>query len=113
MIDLRDIQSLSDFQRDARAHIRHMEKTGQPSVLTVNGQAKVIIQDIASYQKLVRQAQESADLRRLQRGVADFRARRAYDAEPVLDELEVRHFGKAAGKASDKPAAKKSLCRKT
>jgi prevent-host-death family protein len=53
MIDLKQIYPLSDFQRKAKAHIARLKKTGQPSILTVNGQASVVIQEAASYQKLV------------------------------------------------------------
>ena len=53
MIDLRNICSLSDFQRNARARIERLARTRQPAVLTVNGSAKVVVQDVASYQELL------------------------------------------------------------
>jgi len=45
--------SLSDFQRNARAHIKRLNTTGQPEVLTIDGEAQVLVQDAASYQKLL------------------------------------------------------------
>lgn len=53
MINLRNIRSLSDFQRNAKEHIKRLKKTGKPEVLTVNGQAELVVQDAASYQKLL------------------------------------------------------------
>jgi len=53
MIDVRDIFSLSDFQRNARDHIRRLQRTRRPEVLTVNGKAEVIVQDARAYQRLV------------------------------------------------------------
>ncbi|HVX84515.1 MAG TPA: type II toxin-antitoxin system Phd/YefM family antitoxin [Phycisphaerae bacterium] len=48
-----DIRPLSDFQRNARSHIRRLSKTGKPEVLTVNGRASIVIQDAAAYGKLL------------------------------------------------------------
>lgn len=55
MIMVEDIQSLSEFQRNTRAHIRRLGKTRRPAVLTVNGKAKVVVQDAAAYQELLDQ----------------------------------------------------------
>jgi hypothetical protein len=43
-IDLSDIYSLSEFQRNTRDHISKLKATGNPAVLTVNGQAEVVVQ---------------------------------------------------------------------
>ena len=53
MINLKDIYSLSDFQRRTREHIRRLKKTRRPEVLTVNGRAELIVQDAVSYQELL------------------------------------------------------------
>src|SRR5919108_1657671 len=53
MIHLEDIHSLTDFQRNAKEHIQRLKETGRPEVLTVNGKAELIVQDAASYQKLL------------------------------------------------------------
>jgi len=58
MIVLGNIQSLSDFQRNTRAHIRRLGKTGKPEVLTVNGKASVVVQDAAAYQSLLDQLEQ-------------------------------------------------------
>jgi len=101
-MDLQDIQPLSDFQRNAKAHIRRTKKTGRPSILTVNGHAEVIVQDVKSYQALVAKAQEAEDIRRLRRSLEEARAGRGYDAEKALDALEVKHFGKVISRNSRK-----------
>jgi prevent-host-death family protein len=59
MIVLEDIRSLSEFQRHTRTHIRRLEKTGRPEVLTVNGKASVVVQDAAAYQKLLEELEEA------------------------------------------------------
>lgn len=53
MIDLRNIRSLSEFQRNTRQHVKRLKKTGKPEVLTINGQASLIVQSAEAYQKLL------------------------------------------------------------
>ena len=50
MINLsRDIQSLSTFKRNTNKLIAQMKETGNPIVLTVNGKAELVVQDVVSY----------------------------------------------------------------
>jgi prevent-host-death family protein len=97
---LDDIRSLTEFQRNARAHIRRLKRTGRPQILTVNGQAEIVVQDARSYQKLLDRAEEAERQERLRRGIADYRAGRVRDLDEVLDGLEARYLGRtgAAGK---------------
>jgi PHD/YefM family antitoxin component YafN of YafNO toxin-antitoxin module len=67
MINLKDICSLSDFQRNTKTHLSRLKKTGKPAVLTVNGKAELVVQDAASYQKLLEAADLSDSVRILQR----------------------------------------------
>lgn len=53
MIQLTDIHPLTGFLRDHKAHIARLASTGRPEVLTINGEARVVIQDAASYQKML------------------------------------------------------------
>ncbi len=57
-IELANIHSLSEFQRNARNHIRKLKATGKPAVLTVNGQAEVVVQSAKGYQQLLDRQKE-------------------------------------------------------
>mgnify|MGYP005849326559 FL=1 len=94
-IHLEDIQSLTEFQRTTRASIARLEKTGRAAVLTVNGQAEIVVQDARSYQRLLARAEEADRLTELRRGIADYRAGRVRGIDEALDELETRHIGQA------------------
>jgi prevent-host-death family protein len=48
-----DITSLSNFQRNTRDFLQRLRETGRPLVLTVNGHAELVVQDAASYQRLL------------------------------------------------------------
>jgi PHD/YefM family antitoxin component YafN of YafNO toxin-antitoxin module len=52
-IQLENIHSLSDFQRNTRKYVAKMKKTGEPTVLTVNGQAELVVQSAKAYQSLL------------------------------------------------------------
>ena len=52
-ISLSGIHSLSDFQRNTRDHIRKLKKSGKPAILTVNGEAEIVVQSAQAYQRLL------------------------------------------------------------
>jgi PHD/YefM family antitoxin component YafN of YafNO toxin-antitoxin module len=53
MIRPEDIASLTDFSRNAKAHIKRLKRTGRPELLTVNGKAEVVVQNASAYQRLI------------------------------------------------------------
>ena len=53
MIRPEDIGSLTDFARNAKAHLRRLKRTGRPELLTVNGKAEVVVQNASAYQRLI------------------------------------------------------------
>jgi prevent-host-death family protein len=53
MIRPEDIGSLTDFARNTKAHLRRLRRTGRPELLTVNGEAEVVVQSAAAYQRLI------------------------------------------------------------
>ena len=59
MVMLQDIRPVSEFVRDTRASIRRLGKTGRPEVLTVNGKARVVVQDAAAYERLLNELEET------------------------------------------------------
>ena len=69
MIDLANVYALSEFNRNSKIFIRKLKKSGKPAVLTVNGQAEVVIQSAEAYQKLVEDQQLLETLRGISRGL--------------------------------------------
>ena len=70
----KDIHSLSDFKRHTGEFLSGMRQSGHPLVLTINGKAELVVQDAASYQKLLDQIDELQTLEGIQRGLADVHA---------------------------------------
>jgi PHD/YefM family antitoxin component YafN of YafNO toxin-antitoxin module len=81
-IDLgKDIQSLSDFKRNTSEFVSQMQETGRPLVLTINGQAELIVQDAGAYQELLDHIEEVDAIEGIQRGLADKAAGRVISLE--------------------------------
>jgi len=53
MIRPEDITSLTDFAKNAKAHIKRLKRSGRPELLTVNGKAEVVVQNATAYQNLI------------------------------------------------------------
>ena len=51
MIRTKDIRSLTDFRQHAAEHLERLAKSGGIEVLTVNGEAKAVLQDVHSYEQ--------------------------------------------------------------
>jgi len=53
MFTISDIHPLTDFQRNAKKHVKRLKDTKKPEVLTINGKPSLVIQDAAAYAKMV------------------------------------------------------------
>jgi prevent-host-death family protein len=99
VIDLsRDIHSLSDFKRKTKAFMTRMKKSGHPVVLTVKGKAALVVQDAASYQRLLELAEQAEMMEFLQESRADVEAGRTEPALAALQRLAEQHELKRKGK---------------
>ena len=84
-LDLANIHSLSDFQRNAKDHIRKLKESGKPAILTVNGEAEVVIQSAEAYQKLLDDRELLDSIRGISRGLEQ--AKRG-EGRPMREFLE-------------------------
>ena len=91
MIQLTDIHSLSDFQRHAKVHLKQMQKTGRPEVLTINGKAELIVQDAYSYQQLLDAVERLEVIAGIKSGLASMKRGKGQPAENVLERFRQKH----------------------
>jgi prevent-host-death family protein len=83
----KDIRSLSDFKRNTSELMDRMEESGEPMVLTVNGKAKLIVQDAASYQKLLESIDYDQAVKGIRRGLDDVKQGRSRPAAQAFPEI--------------------------
>jgi prevent-host-death family protein len=90
-LDLAHIHSLSEFQRNTKDVIRKLKKSGKPAVLTVNGQAEVVIQSAEAYQKLLDGQQLLETIRGVSRGLEQANRGGGRPLRTLLEELARNH----------------------
>ncbi len=90
-IDLANIHALSDFNRHSREFIQKLKESGKPAVLTVNGQAEVVVQSAAAYQKLVEDQQLLETIRGISRGLEQANRGEGRPMRALLEEIASQH----------------------
>lgn len=91
MIKLKDgIDSLSNFKRNTADFLRKLKKSGDPLVLTINGKAEVVVQDAASYQRLLEISERLETIDALRPAIEEMKAGKGESAESFLEKLASR-----------------------
>ena len=76
MIDLREVRSVTEFQRNIKEYVERLKETKTPLVLTVNGRAELVVQDAGSYQEMLDRLERAETMAALRRGLKDAEAGR-------------------------------------
>src|SRR5271170_6977251 len=82
-----DVNSLSNFKRNTPEFLRQLKETGHPVVLTINGKAELVVQDTASYQRLLDLAERALRLDALCASIDEMRAGKTSPADEMLAEM--------------------------
>lgn len=91
MLSTDNINPLTDFLRNHKAHLGRLKATGQPEILTVKGRAEVVIQDAASYQKMLERLERMETLAAIRAGLEAAERGETKDAAQVLAEMKERY----------------------
>ena len=73
MIDLREVRSVTEFQRNLKDYVGRLKEKKTPIVLTVNGRAEVVVQDAASYQTLLDRLERAETIAAIRQGMEEFK----------------------------------------
>jgi PHD/YefM family antitoxin component YafN of YafNO toxin-antitoxin module len=91
MINLTNIHSVTDFQRNPKAILARLKETNSPAILTVNGKAELVVQDAASYQALLDKLRAAEDLEAIREGLAQSLAGKGQPIAEFFKEFEAKH----------------------
>ena len=92
MMDLsRDIHSLTDFKKNTPDFLKQLKDSGDPVVLTINGKAELVVQDAASYQKLLDLAEEARVIEGIRQGLEDMKAGRTISLDAFKGHVRKTH----------------------
>jgi prevent-host-death family protein len=86
-IRIQDIHPLTEFQRNAKAHLTRVNKTGRPEVLTVNGKPEAVLLGARSYEKMMEAVEELETLKSIRLGLADMEAGKTVSAAETHKKL--------------------------
>jgi len=91
MIRTTGIDSLTNFQKNAKQFATRLEETKEPLVLTVNGKAKLVIQDADAYQSMLDELEHSRFIEAVRQGLRESEQGLCRPAEEVFAEMKAKY----------------------
>ena len=68
-MEMHKTHSLADYQLQSEGQVRQLKESGEPVILTIDGQAEVVVQSAQAYQALVDDHELLEDIRGVARGL--------------------------------------------
>ena len=91
MIDLREVRSVTDFQRNLKDYVGRLKQMKTPIVLTVNGRAEVVVQDAGGYQALLDRLERAETVAAIRQGMEQFERGEGIPLKLAERRLRKRH----------------------
>jgi len=91
MIDLREVRSVTEFQRNLKEYVGQLKRKKTPLVLTVNGRAELVVQDAACYQALLDRLERAETLAAIRQGMEQFERGEGIPLEQAEQRLRRKH----------------------
>ena len=91
MIRTTGIDSLTNFQKNAKHFATRLEETKEPLVLTVNGKAKLVIQDADAYQSMLDELERSRFIEAVRQGLRESEQGLGRPTEEVFAEMKSKY----------------------
>jgi PHD/YefM family antitoxin component YafN of YafNO toxin-antitoxin module len=91
MIDLREVRSVTEFQRNLKDCVGRLKEKKTPLVLTVNGRAELVVQDAASYQALLDRLERAETVAAIRQGMDEFERGEGIPLKQAERRLRKRH----------------------
>ena len=90
-IDLREVRSVTEFQRNFKEYVGRLKKKKSPLVLTRNGRAELVVQDAVSYQAILDRLEQAETLAAIRRGIEQSDRGEAIPLEDAESRLRKKH----------------------
>ena len=91
MIRTTAIESLTSFQKNVKSYIGRLRRTKEPLLLTVNGKARLVVQDAEAYQALLDQVERARLIEAIRQGLREAEEGRGRPAEEVFAEMKSKY----------------------
>ncbi len=91
MIDLREIRSVTEFQRNIKNYVDRLKRSKAPLVLTVNGRAELVVQNAGGYQAMIERLERAEAVAAIRRGVEQFERGEGIPLDVAEKRLRKKH----------------------
>jgi PHD/YefM family antitoxin component YafN of YafNO toxin-antitoxin module len=91
MIDLREVRSDTEFQRNVKHYVGRLKQKKTPLVLTINGRAELVVQDAESYQELLDRLDRAEAVAAIKQAMDQFERGEGRPAREALEQLRKKH----------------------
>jgi prevent-host-death family protein len=91
VIDLREIRSVTEFQRNIKEYVGQLKEKKTPLVLTVNGRAELVVQDAESYQLMLDRLERAETVAAIRRGMEQAERGESIPLEEAEKRLRKKH----------------------
>lgn len=91
MIELREVRSVTEFQRNLKEYFAELKQKKTPLVLTVDGHAEVVVQDAESYQALLDRPDHAETIAAIRRGMEQAKRGEGIPLEEAERRLREKH----------------------
>lgn len=91
METLQNTDSLTHFKENTQEIIDRLKASGQPLVLTVGGEAELVVLAKESYQRILAIVDRAEAIEGIQRGVASMERGEGRPANEVFEDIRKRH----------------------
>jgi PHD/YefM family antitoxin component YafN of YafNO toxin-antitoxin module len=91
VIDLRNVRSVTEFQRNIKDYVSQLKRSKTPLVLTVNGRAELFVQNAESYQEMSDRLERAETLAAIQKGMEQFDRGEGIALDEVEGRLRKKH----------------------
>ncbi|MCC6591004.1 MAG: type II toxin-antitoxin system Phd/YefM family antitoxin [Bryobacterales bacterium] len=91
MIDLREVRSVTEFQRNIKDYVGRLKEKKTPLVLTVNGRAELVVQDAESYQLMLERLERAETVAAIRRGIEQAERGETIPLEEAEQRLREKH----------------------
>ena len=91
MIDVREVRSVTEFQRNIKEYVGRLKRNKTPLVLTVNGRAELVVQDAESYQTMMDRLERAETVAAIRRGAEQAERGESISLEKAEKRLRKKH----------------------
>jgi prevent-host-death family protein len=90
MINLKYIESLTAFKQNTDEYVKKIKESRTPLVLTVNGKAEIVVQDVESYQRMLEMVDWAETIEAVREGLGSVRRGKTVSLDQFGKEMRKR-----------------------